>query len=152
MTPATTGSLYHIQHIFPFCRYVNWGSHRLNNSSKVIQLLSDRTKIEISFAWFLSNSFFFPVPVATLWDSGLLPFTGHVLLSTQWYSEHCGIRSSTIHHKAESYGQGGLHQDPSRSEWRTGPHERHLGERSGMFSEGPPCPGPKECSPLGGLG
>ena len=102
------------------------------NSLEVIQLWSIRVETETSFARLPSEGFFLSLssPSGTLASP---PLTGHVLLFTQWYFEHCGIRSPAFHHEAESYGQGGLHQDPTRCDRGSGPHERHLGERRGTF-------------------
>lgn len=51
--------------------------------------------------------------------------------SLQWHPERRGIGAPSIQHQAESPGQGGLHEDPSRSGRRAGQDERDLGEGGG---------------------
>lgn len=50
----------------------------------------------------------------------------------QWHSERCGIRTPSIWHQAESFGQRWLHKDPSRCGRSPGQDECDLGAGSGM--------------------
>lgn len=55
----------------------------------------------------------------------------------QWHSERCGIRTPSVWHQAESFGQRWFHKDSSWCGRSPGQNECHLGAGSGKYKYSP---------------